>query len=240
MNYKISISYIGTNFYGYAKQINKRTVQGSLEKILSLIFCEEIKIISSGRTDRYVHAINQVINFHSNQNKNLNFLFFEIKKKLPNDIYLYSINLVEDKFHSRFDVKKKIYMYIVNTKDFNFFEKDFVFQLNQKLDLERINKIKKVFIGEKNFISFSTSTNTNTTRKIFSIKIKSKNGKVYFYILGNGFLKNMVRFIVFKLIEFSLFKITEKEIVNLFDNPKKGSAIDMCPGCGLYLYDVKY
>ncbi|MFN3699689.1 MAG: pseudouridine synthase, partial [Dictyoglomus sp.] len=66
-NWKIEIAYIGKDFCGFQKQPGKRTVQGELEKILSFIFDEEIKVIGAGRTDAGVHALGQVVNFLSSK-----------------------------------------------------------------------------------------------------------------------------------------------------------------------------
>lgn len=240
MNYLIDISYIGTNFSGFAKQINLRTIQGEVEKILSDIFEEKISIISCSRTDKYVHALTHVSNFKSDKIFNENYLFNLIKKALPVDIWINKLEIVSDKFHSRFSCKSKTYFYKINIGKFNFFEKEFCYQLNEKLSIWKLKKISKLFIGTHDFLSFSTSDLEHSTRTINYIKIKKINNYIYFYINGDGFLRNMVRMIVASMIDYSKNKKTKTSILDLLSNPKKGTSINKAPGCGLYLFSLLY
>lgn len=98
----------------------------------------------------------------------------------------------------------------------------------------------KLFIGENNFLSFSTTEVENTIRKIESFTVSKKSNYVFFKIQGNGFLRNMVRMIIACILNYNEGNISHQEIINLLSNPKKGSSIDKVPGCGLYLYKTIY
>ena len=63
MRYLLNFSYDGTNYFGYAKQPNKISIQEEVESKLSTILNTQIKIFASGRTDKGVHAINQFAHF---------------------------------------------------------------------------------------------------------------------------------------------------------------------------------
>lgn len=240
-NYKCTISYLGYKFNGYAIQSNVLTVQGLIEDELSIIFQTKIKINSSGRTDKFVHALNQVINFHAPFKILPTQLLNIINKKLnKHNINFINIELVDNNFHARYSCINKTYLYIINTGKFNLLKNDFELQYNKSINIKKLKKVSKIFLGTKNFLSFSTSELKDTIRTLNWIKIKKQKNKILIYLNGNGFLRNMVRMIVAQLLLINENKTTFENINNLFTNPKKGSGIDKSPGCGLYLYKVKY
>src|SRR5699024_755843 len=111
---KCTISYDGTNFSGYQIQPNKRTVQAEIENILMTMHKgKHVRIYSSGRTDAGVHARAQVIHFETpleipmvNWQKALNV-------QLPDDIFIHSVEHVDESFHARFSAVEKEYKYFV-------------------------------------------------------------------------------------------------------------------------------
>ncbi|MCF0217598.1 MAG: tRNA pseudouridine(38-40) synthase TruA [Malacoplasma sp.] len=240
MNYKLTIAYDGYFFSGYAKQCETiNTIQSNLEAKLSQLFCEKIVTFASGRTDKYVHAFNQVISF-----KNKKILEAEsIQKFLNNNlshIYVKNVEYMDDSFNARFSAKSKSYLYIINMGEFNLFSQNYEWQYNKPIDLNKCNVAIKYFVGEKNFLSFSASNLENTIRKINFIKIYVYNQKLFFLINGTGFLRSMVRMIVATIINYCESKIEIADIENLFLNPKKGACISKAVGSGLYLYKVYY
>ena len=119
MNYLINISYDGSNYHGWAKQQNNITIQNVIENILKSIYKKEIKIIGSGRTDSGVHAINQYFNFKEDVIKlTPEQLSSIIINRLPSDIVLKKIKIVNDNFSARFNAKNKTYVYVVNAGNY--------------------------------------------------------------------------------------------------------------------------
>lgn len=233
------MAYDGTNFFGWAKQKNLRTVQGEVEKYLSSLFNEKINVYASGRTDRFVHALDQCFNFKSDKKISLKV----IKKYLNshiNDIFIKQVKFVDINFSARFSIVKKTYLYVINTGEFNVFKKNYELQLNHKVNVSKLKKIKSFFIGEKDFKSFSTADKESTIRKIEKISIRISDSKIFIKITGNGFLKNMVRMIIATMLKYSENKIDEIKIKNLFENPTKGASVYKLDGCGLYLFKTYY
>lgn len=240
MKYRIDLSYDGSNFYGFAKQPNNLlTVQDFIEQKLSIIFDEKIIIFAAGRTDKYVHAVNQTVHFSSKKIIEPNQIKHFLNSQ-SDSIFVKNIEIVDNSFNARYSAKSKIYCYVINIGEHNVFQKNYELQYNKELNLEKIKEILNLFIGKKDFKSFSTSDLKDTVRKIFYIKIFKKNKKVYFFISGNGFLRNMVRMIIGTFLEYEKENITKQQIINLFNNPKKGSSIYKAKGCGLYLFKVVY
>ncbi|MCK5761763.1 MAG: tRNA pseudouridine synthase A, partial [Candidatus Izimaplasma sp.] len=108
---KCVISYDGSIYNGFQRQLNLRTVQGDFEKGLKFLTNEDITIQSSGRTDKGVHALNQVIHFDTLSKIEPNNFFRVLKSYLPDSIYIKSSSKEHKTFHSRYDVLSKEYMY---------------------------------------------------------------------------------------------------------------------------------
>ncbi|MDE6563149.1 MAG: hypothetical protein K2J98_02590, partial [Malacoplasma sp.] len=166
MTYVLKISYDGSFFSGYAKQTeNILTVQSELEKYLSILFNSNIKTTASGRTDKYVHALDQTVSFSSDIEIHCDAIKKYLNDKLIN-IYVKNVESKNKSFNARFSIKSKTYLYLINTGSFNLFRRNYEYQYNKFLDIKKVKDILNIFIGTKNFLSFSTSSLENTIRTI--------------------------------------------------------------------------
>ena len=241
--YLINFSYDGSNYNGYQKQKNLNTIQGKMETALKQINNnKDTKFSSSGRTDAYVHAVNQYGHADIDVNITEYKLMRALNSLLPDDIYVKSTKVVDDNFHSRYCAKKKEYIYIINTGVFNPIGRKYVYQLCKKLNIKKMRKSLKYIIGTHDFEKLSSNENTqkNTIRTIYNAKIIRKNDYLILSFIGNGFLKYMVRIIVGILIQVGLENyepVYMKYVINgLYkDNYKK-----IAPPEGLYLNNVIY
>ncbi len=242
--YKIVFSYDGSNFFGYAKQVNKRTIQEEIEKVLSKIFNETVTIYSSGRTDKGVHAINQVADFTLSKriidiNKTLN----SINKLLCKDIYIKKLSKVNLNFSSRFNCINKEYEYVINYKNYNPLRRNYELFDNKIVDINKMKECSKLFIGTHNFQNFTSkeSDENNFIRTIFDIKFKNKlDGHLLITFIGDGFMRYEIRKIVATLIECGKQKINEEDILYYLNNEKRIIINYTANPCGLYLKKVRY
>lgn len=242
-NFKVIISYNGVNFNGYQKQNGLRTVQGEIEKVLFKIHGYEVKSFGAGRTDKGVHAYNQVFNFETNNNMNSNNFKLAFNSLLPKDIYVKSVEEVSLDFHSRYSSKGKEYCYLVNVGEYNPLEKDYVLQYNKNLDLEKMVSASKLFIGEHNFKNFCASEEEKVKdyiRVITDIQIEKVNDIITFKFKGNGFLRYMVRMIVGVLMEIGKGRKKENFILERLDIEELKRSNYKVDACGLYLVNVNY
>ncbi len=114
-NIKMVVEYDGSNFKGFQKlKDNENTIQGKLESVLSQMADENIEIIGSGRTDMGVHAYGQVVNFKTNSPLSLNKMHKYLYEYLPQSIAIREIEEVDDRFHSRYNAKRKVYLYKID------------------------------------------------------------------------------------------------------------------------------
>lgn len=242
MRYLMTFSYDGTSFFGYQKQINQRTVQGTIEDILSKINNSQVSISASGRTDSKVHAINQKAHFDLNKKIELTKLKKALNSLLPEDIYVKKIVKVKDDFHARFNVISKEYEYRINVKEYNPFERNYVYQYNNNLDINLMKEAIKYFKGTHNFKTFTKTTNEEKdyVRTIFEVSIKKQKNLLIITFKGNGFLRYMVRNMVGTLIKVGEGKINPESIEELIKKENRNFAFKTANPEGLYLKNVYY
>jgi len=240
MRVKATIEYDGSKFYGFQKQKNtSNTITQRIEESLKNLNIDS-KIRGSGRTDRGVHASNQVIDFEIPP-------FWKDLKKLQNSLnrglkYIRFKNIIEvdESFHSRFSAKRRVYRYIFKTSRVSIFERDYI-SYYPKFNQELLIKALKNFEGEQNFKYFKKSgTITHTDiRTIYRAKYKNIKNYHIIYFEANGFLRSQVRIMVEFAMSIALEKLTlkqQKEQLNL----EKIHSTKLAPASGLYLARVIY
>lgn len=241
MRLKGIVSYNGSSFFGYQIQKNEeeRSIQDEIQKIFSRLFNQEIKIVSSGRTDRGVHALNQCFHFDVDKEEiDLSKIKYAFNRLVDKNIYLKSLEEVSSDFHARFSVKNKTYRYIINLGEFNPFVDNLIYNFNKELDIALMEECSKEFIGEKNFQNFCCN-DEDFVRTINSIYLTKKQDYLLIDINGNGFRRYMVRMIVGTLIEVGLHRLTINEVKTLFDGNFSRVSFK-APSSGLYLLDINY
>lgn len=243
-NIKMIVQYDGSNFKGFQKlKDNENTIQGKLESVLSKMTNENIEIIGSGRTDMGVHAYGQVVNFKTNCTLSLNKIHKYLYEYLPQSISIKELEEVDDRFHSRYNAKRKVYLYKIDNNEYpNPFNRKYSCHVAKKLDLAKMRKVAEVLVGEHDFTSFcsSKSKKKSHVREIYSISINEKNGLIEIFVEGNGFLYNMVRIIVGTLIDAGHNKITANQVKTLIELKDRSKSPETAPSKGLFLYRVKY
>lgn len=240
MRYFMRFSYNGSKFNGFQKQVDKRTVQGDLESVLSKIFNENIRVVASGRTDAGVHAYNQCLHFDSSKEVDFDKLKFSLNSLLHN-IYVKELYSVPDDFHARYDCTKKEYIYKINVGEFDPIYEEYIYQYNKSLDIKKMRDACRYLIGEHDFRSFtSLDYEKNCVRTIYSIDISIENDIIYIDFVGNGFLKYMVRNMVGLLIEVGSNNRNVEDVKKILDSMDRKEAGICAPSMGLYLANVYY
>lgn len=243
MRYLIKFSYDGTLFYGYQKQPGLRTVEECLEKALFDINNHKVtKVVSSGRTDKGVHAKCQTASFDLEVNITLDKLKMALNSLLPEDIHVLSTEIVDKDFHARYMVKKKKYEYILNIGEYDSLMRNYIYQLNKKLDIESMREAIKSFLGDHDFKSFVSSecVKDNYIRTIYDCDIIEDEDKIKFIFIGNGFMKYQVRNMVGTLIKIGLGKLDIDIIDKIFMDESLSKYVFTAPSQGLYLVNVEY
>lgn len=240
--YLIDFSYSGANFSGYQKQPGKRTVQDEIEKVLSRINNNSVKLTSSGRTDALVNAIHQKAHFDLDKKIGAYKLNGALNSYLPDDIYVNSVTKVDNLFHARYMVKSKTYEYLINTGDYNPLLRTHVYQYCKPLNIRKMKKAVKYFIGKHDFTTFVSAEDKkqDKVREIYDASVDEKEGIIKITFKGSGFLKYQVRNMVGTLIKIGEEKVLPDIILSLLEKKDRKCAFLCAPAQGLTLTDVKY
>lgn len=240
-NIKISYRYDGSMFYGFQRQPNKRTVQGEIEKLLNVVLKDEIDMISSGRTDRGVHALIQVSNFYTTSTIPLDRLKYVLMRGLPLDIELLDIEEVDIEFNSRFDAQKRGYTYIISWER-DPFKNRYETYVNKEIEAERFQKILDILVGVHDFNNFRMSDcgSKTSVREIYSIDLFEEDTKLIVEIRGNSFLKSQIRIMIGTALEIYFGNRDKNYLIDMLNNPEKKYIKKVADPFGLYLSEVNY
>jgi len=233
------ISYDGSKFYGMQKQPNKKTIQGEIEKALQKLNINP-SIQHAGRTDRGVHALNQVIAFEIPYFWDLEKLKCSLNKILHPYIYIKKIKKVDKKFNPRFDAKKRSYRYIL-TPIFSPHRADYETFYNKKINLSLLKKAIKEFEGTYDFEFFAkTGSEVNSyIRTIYKTDIIVYKNRTIFKIIGNGFLRGQIRIMINFLLMINENKLTIEDLKKQLNKEKFFTKHLSLPN-GLYLERIWY
>ncbi|HBV67191.1 MAG TPA: tRNA pseudouridine(38-40) synthase TruA [Clostridiales bacterium] len=245
-NIKLKIAYDGTNYYGWQTQLNRATIQETIEKAISVVMKQEVNLTGSGRTDSGVHALGQVANFTADTNIPREKIRIALNANLPEDIRIMESEDVPLSFNSRFDAHNKTYMYqIYNDRVWNPFYSRYSCFVPANLDFERMEAAVKCLEGTHDFRGFMASgSNVKTTvRTVYEAKLTrdEREGKlIKLYINGNGFLYNMVRIIAGTLIDIGKGIKSPDCIENAIKTTDRTLLGQTAEPQGLFLMNVNY
>jgi tRNA pseudouridine38-40 synthase len=242
-NYKLLIQYDGTNFSGWQIQQNANTVQQEIVDAIQKIIKEKVNLIGSGRTDSGVHALGQVANFRTGQILDLYKFKHSLNSILPNDISVKEIKSVDQNFHSRFDAKKRSYIYLIsNSKSPFYFKYSYFIPPSTYLDFEKLNELSKILIGEHDFTTFCRKSEEPENKICILNEIRWHKGNEVssFFIEANRFLHGMVRTIIGTILFCHNNKFDTNYLIDVLKNKNRASAEESVPSKGLFLYKVRY
>ena len=238
--YRLDIAYDGKEFLGSQIQPQKRTVEGEIRKQL-LKFCDFQNLVFSGRTDAGVHAKHQVLSFESSL-EDISKINKALSSLLPEDIALNNVEKVSLDFDARYSAISRSYCYFIKTIETSHpIDRLSALIVNKPLDLDLLNKVSQIFLGENDFMNFSKNRdNKNTLRTITEVGWKEKDNKYEFYISGNSFLWEMVRTIIGSLLALNDMKINENHLKSYLSLQQTERMPYVAPPQGLYLWKVQY
>ena len=239
--YKITISYDGTDYFGWQRQPEKKTIQGEVEKVLYNFQSKKINVLGAGRTDSGVHAVGQVAHFRADLKLDNSELQQAINGQLPHDIRVTTLEITSPDFHARKSARSKIYQYrIFHTRDISPFLIRYALYMPSPLNITKMKKAAAHFIREDDFSAFSSNRLLHPVRKVFRSEIKKKGKEIIYTVEATGFLKYMVRTLVGTLLEIGKGKLEPEDIDKLFKLKKRALSSPTAPSKGLCLVKVNY
>ena len=256
MRYAFQVQYIGKNYAGSqiqfenGKETDTPTIQGELEKALCKLTCgksannnkRQIRTVFSGRTDKGVNSIGQVVHFELEQMIVASMFVYSLNEILPDDISVSDLKVVDEKFHAQKSAKKRVYRYeFINRKCKNAFDGDLL-RVKFDINLDRMQKSLNYLTGEHDFSSFKSSGTLNPSKvcTIYQAECEKSGDKVIITIAGNRFLYNMVRTIVGTLLEIEGHNLPSEHMKDVLEAKDRRKAGQTVSPYGLTLIKVEY
>jgi tRNA pseudouridine38-40 synthase len=243
--YQFNIEYIGTNFVGWQIQKNGLSIQEVLEKALSKLLKDKIKVIGSGRTDAGVHAVEQSAHFKTkyrikNKNNFINSINFFLSKY---PIAILSVKRKLEKFHARHSAVERIYKYfVINRRSSLVLEKNKAWHIKGKLDVKIMKKGAVILKGTHDFSTFRASScqAKSPVRTIKTVSVKKVKDKIVFTFQSKSFLQQQVRSMVGSLKYLGEGKWNLNHFKKVLFSKKRKMCAPPAPAHGLYLNKVVY
>jgi len=243
MRYFITLSYDGTRFHGWQIQPNGISVQGELQRGLSLILRQDIQVTGAGRTDTGVHATMMVAHFDTaTPIDNPNQLAYKLNKLLPQDIAIQRIEQVDDTLHARFSARARTYYYYIHTNKSPFL-RYYSCEMHYPLDFKLMNQAAALLTTYEDFGAFCKShadVKTTLCHVTQAQWVQLRENQWRFEITANRFLRNMVRAVVGTLIEVGRKRMMLDDFRQVIENRRRTEAGESMPGHALFLERIDY
>lgn len=260
--WRLTVAYDGCRYHGWQRQSNHPTVQAELEKALSIILREQIKVVGSGRTDTGVHALGQVVHFQSAAELDPHGLRWRLNAVLPDDISVAEIALAPDDFHARYSAAARTYSYLISNEPMpSPFHRRHSWWIAKDLNIERAREGAADLIGVHDFAGFTVADEGPTIRDMRSITIDREGaafglgagpaapgsfdspapfGLIRVRVTANAFLHHMVRLIVGTLVEVAAGKRAVGSVREILESKDVRLCGPRAPAKGLFLERVDY
>jgi tRNA pseudouridine38-40 synthase len=244
-NYKLTISYDGSRYYGWEHQPGKDTIQGKLENVLMrMCGMDEIpEVIGAGRTDAGVHAKAMVASVLLDTELSPREIRAYMNRYLPDDISIVDVREASERFHARYNAVGKTYSYTCYVGEGKpIFQRKYVTRLEDEPDMDAMLEAASYLQGEHDFKSFcgNPKMKKSTVRLVDTITIKRSKNQIYFTFHGTGFLQHMVRILVGTLLEVGYGRMSPTDMPALLEARDRSKAGPTAPACGLCLERVEY
>jgi tRNA pseudouridine38-40 synthase len=242
-NMTLLLSYDGTDFSGWQRQPDRRTVQQVLEEAIGRLTGTESTTNASGRTDAGVHALGQVVHFYTASRHGPEVFVKALNAMLPQDVRVREAAEVPQSFHATLDAKAKLYRYVIDNHPVaDPFQTRYSYHVYQPLDVPAMQRAAQALRGRHDFHSFETHwpNRTSSVRTITHIAVCRMNQFVWVDVEADGFLYNMVRSITGTLLLVGLGRRPVSWVAEALAAEDRREAGPTAPPHGLFLVRVRY
>ena len=242
-NYKLTVAYDGSRFFGWERQPDKDTIQGKLEAVLSQLDGAPVEVIGAGRTDAGVHARAMTANVFLNTDQTPEAIRDYCNRYLPDAIAVREVKPCAERFHARYKAVGKTYRYTCFVGPVKpVFDRKYVTMLDYVPDVAAMEQAAIYLTGEHDFAAFcgNPKMKKSTVRTVDSILIVRQKDRLTFTFHGDGFLQNMVRIMVGTLLEVGRGYWPPEEVAAILESRDRKRAGPTAPPEGLCLMKVDY
>jgi tRNA pseudouridine38-40 synthase len=242
-NIKLTISYDGTDYFGWQTQPGRATVQETMETAIAGLTGELVHLNASGRTDSGVHAVGQVANFHTGTRIPDDKLVPAINAHLPDCIVVRQAEEMPTSFDAGRNAVSKLYRYVIHDGAVpSPFLRRYCCQSQARLDAAAMARASKVLVGEHDFRCFETEwpNRQSSVRTILHVSVNRFGDYVWLDVAADGFLYNMVRAIAGTLMNVGRGYWPETQVAEILEAQDRTRAGPTAPAAGLFLMRVDY
>ncbi len=243
-NYRLTLCYDGTRWKGWQKQGNtEHTIQGKLETLLSRLLDQPVEAAGSGRTDAGTHAAMQVASFRAKTKLSPEEILSGLRQYLPADIGALSLEEAPPRFHARLSCVGKTYVYrIWNSPVPNVFERNYLYFLDEPLDLSAMGRAAAALTGTHDYRAFCSLKRykKSTVRTVEEVRIEALGPELRLTFSGDGFLYHMVRILTGTLLAVGRGELKPEDMADILASRDRTRAGETVPACGLCLTEVRY
>lgn len=236
------VEYEGTGFGGSQYQENAGTIQDALERALSSLTGEPIRVALAGRTDAGVHARGQVAAFGTASRHDLEVFVRALNHLLPDQIAVRTAKEVPPDFNPRWQAASRWYRYtILNSRQRPALQRGFVWQVAEPLDAPAMQEAAAALLGEHDFAAFTRPSYRQSSRRLMiRWEVRRCGRRVLFEVEANAFLPHQVRRTVGSLVEVGRGRLSPAGFERLLQEGRPGAASFAAPARGLCLMKVRY
>tara|TARA_Y100000590_G_scaffold223178_1_gene252488 strand:- start:779 stop:1516 length:738 start_codon:yes stop_codon:yes gene_type:complete len=242
--YKIKIEYEGTPFVGWQIQKNGESVQEVLQKAIFNFSKEKVVVTGAGRTDSGVHALEQVAHFDLKKKMKRKKILPAINQNIGSKpVTVLKIKKTNNKFHARFDARKRTYQYIIiNRQSPLTLQKNKAWHIRKKLNIKAMKRGAKFLMGTHDFSTFRAASceAKSPIKTLKKASIKKNGNKIILKFISKSFLQQQVRSMVGCIKYLGDGKWNLADFKNSFKSKNRAKCAPPAPACGLYLEKVSY
>jgi tRNA pseudouridine38-40 synthase len=240
VNFLAILEYDGTDFQGFQIQKNGRSVQAELERALFEFNKKRIKTVGGGRTDAGVHARGQTASFELEWARDVGTFQRALNAKLPNDIFVRRIRIVDERFSARYSARSRVYQYRVwNHPERDVFRTRYAHWVAEPLDVQAMAHAAHYLVGERDFSAFgSPPQGNNPVRNLMVAEVRDAGDEVLVTFEANSFLYRMVRRMVGTLLLVGRGQLLPDEMQHVIQRKRRAGF--SAPPQGLTLLEIKY
>lgn len=249
MNYLLTLQYDGTEFAGWQVQEGARTVQGELERALSLLEGARVIVHGAGRTDAGVHAEGQAASVRLGRAWEAERLRAAVNGNVAADLRVAEVRNVPEDFHARYSAKGKTYVYrVFNERVHSPFWFRYALHEARALDLNAMREAARLFVGEHDWTAFSAAQTEvkSRVRNVTALEVSERTDErgrgrlVEIRASAEGFLRYMVRTIAGTLLAVGRGDADSEAVRNAIETGARPNVFTTAPAHGLTLVEVRY
>ncbi len=243
MRIALGIEYDGSRFLGWQTQPGGGAVQDALEPALSGIAAAPVGVTCAGRTDRGVHAREQVVHFDTDASRPLLAWVRGANATLPDSVAVLWAQPVPQEFHARYSARARTYRYVLLNRPVRpALAARHAGWFHAPLDLDAMRAAAAFLTGEHDFSAFRSSEcqAKSPVRTVHALEIERSGERIDFVLRANAFLHHMVRNIVGTLVYVGKGKHAPQWARDVLESRDRARAAPTFAPEGLYLEAVEY